>query len=188
VRGLSPRSSFRHDTHLCASTSFVRDFPMSAISTSQPVLSRPLVLQKDDSEHEDASEQEYDGEDEDAGEEDMVFESDSARFVSVSGSRSNTDLSPVPSSSYVFASLTPSFSTASPNSPVSRTVIPRLNPDAPPFIPRLAFPLSPVPVPVAEVRPPLSVSDSDVDGVNSAVKQVDERFVLALPDSSHKLI
>jgi hypothetical protein len=70
VKGLSLRCSFGHfDSHLFASTSFVRDFPMSA----QPVLSRPLVSQKDDSEDEDASEQEYDGEDEDAGEEDMVL-------------------------------------------------------------------------------------------------------------------
>jgi hypothetical protein len=64
-------------------------------------------------------------------------------------------------------------------------MIPRLNPDAPPFIPRFSVLLSStpalVPAPAAEVRLP-SVSESHVDKAQSAIKYEDERLVTAVPD------
>ncbi|KAF8220172.1 hypothetical protein L208DRAFT_59515 [Tricholoma matsutake] len=92
-------------------------------------------------------------EDEDA--EDMVLESDSASI------------------SLLFEPMTP-VSASPPDNPPSRPVIPRLNPDAPHFIPRCAFLLSTADVPAAQVRLPHSVSDSHVDGGITAVQREDE--------------
>lgn len=79
--------------------------------------------------------------------------------------------------------MTP-VSASPPDNPPSRPVIPRLNPDAPHFIPRCAFLLSTADVPAAQVRLPHSVSDSHVDGGITAVQREDETCVLVLLDCS----